>query len=44
MEKMNSTKRRMEIFNILQKEQSVKVLDLAEIFEVSLMTIRRDLA
>ena len=44
MEKINSAKRRMEIFSILQKDRSVKVMDLAETFSVSLMTIRRDLA
>ena len=41
--KTDSTVRRIEIFNILQSDGSVKVLELAEKFGVSSMTIRRDL-
>lgn len=41
---MNSTQRRMEIFQALQKTGSVTVSELAETFNVTSMTIRRDLA
>lgn len=37
------TKRRMEIFNLLQKNKTVEVNDLSKRFNVSTMTIRRDL-
>lgn len=41
---MNATKRRMELFACLQAEGSVSVNALAERFDVSAMTIRRDFA
>ncbi|MDF1496383.1 DeoR/GlpR family DNA-binding transcription regulator [Caproiciproducens sp. CPB-2] len=40
---MSAARRRMEIYQLLQKESSVAVNDLAERFHVSAMTIRRDL-
>jgi DeoR/GlpR family transcriptional regulator of sugar metabolism len=40
---MNSTKRRMEIYQLLQQQESVEVSVLAEQFKVSAMTVRRDL-
>lgn len=40
---MNVAKRRMEIFRILQAEESVDIAEIAAKFEVSTMTIRRDL-
>ncbi|MBW7572387.1 DeoR/GlpR family DNA-binding transcription regulator [Caproiciproducens faecalis] len=40
---MSAARRRMEIYQILQKESSVEVNDLAQRFHVSAMTIRRDL-
>ena len=40
---MSLTKRRMEIFNLLQKNKAVEVNELAKRFQVSTMTIRRDL-
>ena len=41
---MNATKRRMELFALLQAEGSVSVNTLAERFGVTAMTIRRDFA
>lgn len=41
---MNSTQRRMEIFEILQENGNAEVSDLSERFGVTTMTIRRDLA
>ncbi len=41
---MTSTQRRMQIFEILQAEKTVEVGELAKQFDVSAMTIRRDLA
>ncbi len=41
---MNSSERRLEIFDLLLKNRTVDVGQLAEKFEVSTMTIRRDLA
>jgi len=41
---MNATKRRMELFALLQAEGSVSVNALVERFGVSAMTIRRDFA
>lgn len=41
---MGLASRRMEIFNLLQKNKSVEVSELARLFNVSTMTIRRDLA
>jgi DeoR/GlpR family transcriptional regulator of sugar metabolism len=40
---MNSTRRRIEIYQILQKQSAVEVSVLAEQLGVSAMTIRRDL-
>ncbi|MDR2661571.1 MAG: DeoR/GlpR family DNA-binding transcription regulator [Treponema sp.] len=40
---MNSTQRRMELYQLLQKQGAVEVSVLAEQFGVSAMTIRRDL-
>lgn len=40
---MNSTKRRMKIFELLKEKEYVEVAQLAEFFNVSTMTIRRDL-
>lgn len=40
---MNAAKRRMEIFRILQDETSVDIGALAAKFQVSTMTVRRDL-
>ncbi len=40
---MNATERRMEIFRLLQENQSVEVTELAARFNVSTMTVRRDL-
>jgi DeoR family transcriptional regulator, fructose operon transcriptional repressor len=40
---MNVTKRRMEIFNLLQKNEVVELAELARRFNVSTMTVRRDL-
>jgi DeoR/GlpR family transcriptional regulator of sugar metabolism len=40
---MNSTQRRIEIYQLLLKQGSVEVSVLAEQFKVSAMTIRRDL-
>ena len=41
---MTSTQRRMQIFEIMQAEKTVDVNELAKKFDVSAMTIRRDLA
>lgn len=41
---MSIVTRRLEIFNLLQKNKTVEVTELAELFKVSAMTIRRDLA
>lgn len=41
---MTSTQRRMQIFEIMQTEKTVEVNELAKKFDVSAMTIRRDLA
>ena len=41
---MNANNRRLEIFDILNREKEVVVLDLAEQFGVTPMTIRRDLS
>jgi DeoR/GlpR family transcriptional regulator of sugar metabolism len=41
---MNSSERRLEIYNILLEEESIDVNELAQRFSVSPMTIRRDLA
>lgn len=41
---MNSTDRRLKIFDILQKKESIEVGELSALFDVSPMTIRRDLA
>lgn len=41
---MNSSERRLEIYNILFEEKSVDVQELSQRFGVSPMTIRRDLA
>ena len=41
---MNATKRRMELFALLQAEGNVSVQDLTERFGVTAMTIRRDFA
>ena len=41
---MNAAERRMEIFRLLQENQSVEVIELAARFDVTPMTIRRDLA
>ena len=40
---MNVTKRRMEIFSLLQKKEVVELTELAHRFNVSTMTVRRDL-
>jgi len=40
---MNAKKRRTQIFNIMQEQDMIEISELAEIFEVSTMTIRRDL-
>jgi len=40
----NTTKRRMQIFNILAEVKTVDINDLVQKFGVSAMTIRRDLA
>lgn len=40
---MNVSQRRVEIFNILQRDRSIEVVELANKFDVSTMTIRRDL-
>ena len=41
---MKSTERRLKIFEIVKKSKFVDVNQLAEMFQVSSMTIRRDLA
>lgn len=41
---MQAASRRLKIFDILQKQKTVEVKDLAQEFNVSTMTIRRDLA
>lgn len=41
---MTIAERRMKIFNILQENKTVEVNELAKLFSVSTMTIRRDLA
>lgn len=41
---MNASERRMEIFRILSENSNIEVADLANRFQVSGMTIRRDLA
>ena len=41
---MNATNRRLEIFDILTREKEIVVQDLAERFDVTPMTIRRDLS
>ena len=40
---MNTQKRRKHIIQLLEKEGSVKTSELSEEFQVSVMTIRRDL-
>lgn len=40
---MSLSQRRIEIFNILQKNKTIEVNELAKQFDVSTMTIRRDL-
>ena len=40
---MGTSSRRMDIFNLLQKNKAVEVSELARLFNVSTMTIRRDL-
>ena len=40
---MNVTERRMQIFDLLKKNETVGINELAERFQVSTMTIRRDL-
>ena len=40
---MNTTQRRYEIYEKLKKEKTVQVNELAKMYSVSLMTIRRDL-
>ena len=40
---MNATERRAEIFNLLQKDGSADLNELAEKLAVSSMTVRRDL-
>lgn len=40
---MNVTERRMQIFNLLKTNETVELNDLAKRFDVSTMTIRRDL-
>ena len=41
---MTATDRRIKIFNIIAQEKSVKVNNLSELFDVTPMTIRRDLS
>ena len=41
---MNAAQRRMEIYQLLEKQRSVEVNNLAGFFNVSTMTIRRDLS
>ena len=41
---MQSVERRMRIFEILKEKKVIQVVDLASVFHVSNMTIRRDLA
>ncbi len=41
---MNATDRRLKIFNIIEQEKSVSVNDLSKKFNVTPMTIRRDLS
>ena len=41
---MNAAERRKEIFRLLQENQTVEVIELAARFDVTPMTIRRDLA
>lgn len=40
---MNATERRMQIFDLLKKNETVELSELAKRFQVSTMTIRRDL-
>lgn len=40
---MNTTQRRYEIYKKLKKDKTVQVSELAKVYSVSLMTIRRDL-
>jgi Transcriptional regulators of sugar metabolism len=40
---MNAEKRRTRIFNIMQEQETVEINELAAVFDVSTMTIRRDL-
>ena len=40
---MNTTQRRYEIYEKLKKDKIVQVNELAKVYAVSLMTIRRDL-
>ena len=40
---MNTTQRRYEIYEKLKKDKTVQVNELAKVYAVSLMTIRRDL-
>ena len=40
---MNTTQRRYEIYEKLKKDKTVQVSELAKVYSVSLMTIRRDL-
>lgn len=41
---MTAAERRIKIFNILQENKAVEINELAKLFSVSTMTIRRDLA
>ena len=41
---ISTSERRIEIFNLIEKNKTVEVNDLATLFSVSTMTIRRDLA
>ena len=41
---MNSSERRLKIYNILMENETVDVSELSAHFDVSPMTIRRDLA
>jgi DeoR family transcriptional regulator, fructose operon transcriptional repressor len=41
---VNATDRRLKIFNIIFQEKSVNVIDLSKMFDVTPMTIRRDLS
>ena len=41
---MNTLERREKIYNALKKNQSLNAVSLSEMFNVSQMTIRRDLS